>query len=75
MIDKILAAGLQGIQRGLSGAAEKVEKISRAFLPESDIDPVDPIVGLKADEHQIKASAKVIKVADDLNKSILDILA
>ncbi|MCO6429268.1 MAG: hypothetical protein J5J00_00270 [Deltaproteobacteria bacterium] len=75
MVDSILAAGLQGIQRGLAGAAEKAEQISKGFSPESDNDPTSAIIGLKLDEHQVQASAKIVQVADRLSQSVLDILA
>lgn len=67
--------GLQGIQKGLAGIAEKADKISKSFTPESTEEPSAAIVGMKLDEFQVKASAKVVKVGDDLEKTILDILA
>ena len=73
MINDILKAGLQGIQTGISRAAENAERVVRSFSPESEESPVEPLIALKQDENQVKASAKVIKVADELTKSVLDI--
>lgn len=71
----IKSLGLQGIQRGLAGIAEKADRISRAFLPENSNDPTSDIVGMKLDEHQVRASYKILKTADELEKTALDILA
>ncbi len=75
MIDEIRNTALLGIQKGLSGIAEKADKISRAYTPDSDIDVTSEIIGIKSDEFQVRANAVVIKTTDDLEKSILDILA
>jgi len=75
MVDSIMAAGLQGVQRGLEGAARHASELSQSFSADSARDPVEPIVGLKLDQLQVQASAKVIAVADSLSGSLLDILA
>jgi hypothetical protein len=75
MSNEIFQIGLSGIQRGLAGVAEKAERITRAFLPDSNEEPSDAIIGIKLDEFQTKASAKVIKTAEELQDSVLDILA
>jgi len=75
MVASIYQIGLTGVQNALQGVAEKADKISKAFQPESTEDPTDAIVGIKLDEFQYKASARIIKTADELAKSALDILA
>jgi hypothetical protein len=75
MASNIQNIGLQGIHKGLSNIAEKADRISRAFTPENTDDPTADIVAMKLDEFQVKASSKVIKVGDELEKSVLDILA
>ena len=75
MTAEIRNIALNGIQKGLSGIAEKADRISRSFVSENGEGPVNDIVGMKLDEFQVKASAKVIKTADELEKSVLDILA
>lgn len=75
MVDPILTSALIGIQKGLEGAADKVGKITRAFMPDSSGDPTESIVGLKLDQNQVKASGRVLQTAEELSKSVLDILA
>lgn len=75
MIDDIFARGLQGIQSGLSSAARYAQDASDAFGPNGDGDLAGPAIGLKLSELQVAASVKVIKTGDELNKSVLDILA
>lgn len=75
MTESIAKIGLQGMQRGLSGAAEAAERISRAFSPESTEEPTDAIVDMKVNIHQAEVSAKLIKADEELSGSILDILA
>ena len=71
----IESIGLQGVQSGLAKAAESAYKLSQSFQPESTSEPVDSIVALHQAKQQVEASAKIIKVGDQLNKSVLDILA
>ena len=75
MTSSIRSTALQGIQKGLSNIAEKADRISRAYTSENSEDPTSDIVGIKVDEFHVKANAKVIKVSDELEKSVLDILA
>lgn len=74
-IDSVLQSGLLGMQRGLSGVAEKADKLSKAFLPESQEDPISYIVGMKIDELTFKASAKVAQTSDQLSETALSLLA
>lgn len=75
MVDSIILNGLRGVQMGQASAAENADRASKAFLPEGDGDLVTPLVGLATDKVQVEASAKVIKVGEDLDRTILDILA
>ena len=75
MVDSIKQSGLKGIQAGLVQAAKYAENISTGYQPNGDGEIVDDIVGLKQAEHQVKASAKVVKVGADLDQEVLDILA
>ena len=83
-MSSIYGIGLKGIKQGLSSAADNADKLSRSFEPPSsnspslapsDSDGTDAIIGLKLAEHQVKSSAAVIKVAKELDDSVLDILA
>ena len=71
----IQAIGLQGMLQGLESAAQNAEKIPQAFQPESTADPLEPMLGLEQAKRQVEASAKVIKVGNELDKAVLDILA
>ncbi len=73
MVDSVRQAGLNGIKSGFESLAKHAEGISGAFAKGDE--PSGDIVGAKLDEHQIKASAKLIKVSESLDKAILDILA
>ncbi len=78
MVDSILRAGLSGMQTGMQNAARDAERISNSYnptAPEESTDPVEPMVSLKLDEHQVEASGKVIQVGKRLINAVLDILA
>lgn len=63
------------MQRGLESAAKHASEVTQAFTPEGSGDPTEALVGMKLDEFQVAASAKVIKTGDELQKAILDIVA
>ena len=74
MVDSIFKVGLQGIRLGQEQAAISAKRVVDSFNPESNDDPVEPLVDLKAAERQVQASTKVIKVGNEILGSILDIL-
>ncbi len=69
----VIASGLAGVQQGLADAARDASAAQEAFSTGED--PTGAMVALKRDEHLVKASAKIIRVGDELNGTILDILA
>ena len=78
MVDSIKTSALRGMQQGFENAAKDAQKINAAFStenPNDNADPVEPMIALKLDQQQVKASAKVLKTADEMDKSVLDILA
>ncbi len=75
MSESIYSIGLKGIMQGLGSAANHSMELSKAYSPQGDGDPTDAIIGLKLDQLQVKASAQVIKSAENLDDTILDILA
>ena len=77
MVDKIAASGLAGIKRGEETALRGAEKVSHAFDPnkENSDAAVEGAIELKDGERQVAASTKVVKVAEKLDKDVLDILA
>ena len=77
MIDSIIGTGLKGVQLGLQNAARDAQKVTEAFNPENPNpeEATNALVNLKLDEHQTKASSKVIQVGKKLLDSVLDIFA
>lgn len=75
----VLHTGISGIQRGIQGASEAASAIARTGIdPTNDnvtTDIADAAVSLKQNENLVKASAKVVKAADDMIGTILDITA
>ncbi len=72
-IDSIARTGLNGLKSGISQANQRASEIARAPIDEN-VDVVESIIGLKQAAVQVEASAKVVKVADELNKEVGSIL-
>ena len=72
-IDSIARTGLDGLKSGISQANQRASEIARAPVDEN-VDVVESIIGLKQAAVQVEASAKVVKVADELNKEVGSIL-
>ncbi len=66
--------GLLGMQRGLEDAEINSARVVNAFLPESTEDAVEPLVALQLDKRQVEASARVVKIGDEMLGTVLDIL-
>lgn len=75
MIDSILGNGLAGIKRGLESAGRNAQEISNALTDVGSGDVITPLTGLKLDSLQVQASASVVRIADEMQQSVLDILA
>jgi len=71
----VLAAGVQGVQTGMASASDAAGKIARLGSSEQDGDFVTPLVDLKRSELQVKASASVVKAADEMLGTLIDIKA
>ena len=74
-VNSILSTGVQGVQSGLQRANRAAGEIARAGTTEQDGDLATPIVDLKRSELQVKASAAVIKTADEVVGTLIDIKA
>lgn len=75
MISALSNSALTGIQRGLqqtTNAASNIATANRDIAPE---DLATSLTDLKLGQHQVEASAKVLKVVDQLRGSLLDIKA
>ncbi len=82
MVDSVLSVGLQGLQNGLNSARQAAEDISRATTTatstenkDSAADITAAAVELKLSERQVQASATVIKTADEVLGTLLDVNA
>jgi flagellar hook protein FlgE len=73
--NSVLSTGVQGIQSGLNRANQAAGEIARSGTTEQNGDLAKSIVDLKSSELQVKASAKVIKTADDLLGTLIDTTA
>ncbi|WP_297526770.1 hypothetical protein [Thiohalobacter sp.] len=73
-IDNAAQIGLLGIQRGMAKATQHASEIASAGLAENPnpVALVEPLVGIKAAELQVKASAEVIKAVDDMIGTLFD---
>jgi len=77
-VNAILQSGFQGIQRATEGAEKAATEIARPGSvegPAASSGVVEPIVDLKLYERSIEASAQVVKTADEVLGSLLDIMA
>lgn len=88
MVDSVMASGLQGVQRGVNNAQQAAQNIAETTTqPREQSNNVEragsderpsleeSIVELKTSERQVEASAQVVKTADDLLGTIVDISA
>ena len=71
----LLNTGVKGVQTGLASANDAAGRIARFGTTEQDGDLATPIVDLKRSELQVKASAAVIKTADEVVGTLIDIKA
>ncbi|MDB6061295.1 MAG: hypothetical protein JWM78_1398 [Verrucomicrobiaceae bacterium] len=73
-INSVLSTGVQGLQAGIQRTNQAAGTIARAGTDENS-DLTTPIVDLKRGEQQVKASAAVIKAADETIGTLIDIKA
>lgn len=71
----VIQSGLQGILNGLQRAAASAERISSGFQTEEEGEPVRSMIEFKSAERQVQASSKIIRVGNDLEQSIINLLA
>jgi hypothetical protein len=77
MSNSILSIGSSGVQAGFARANEAANNIVKAGLSSGDNlgDLASSIVDLKVSEQLVKASAQVIKTADETVGTLIDIKA
>lgn len=72
--NSLFATGVKGVQTGIAGANDAAGKIARLGTEQGG-DVATPVVELKQNELQVKASAAVIKSADEMLGTLIDIKA
>ena len=70
----VMSSGIQGLQAGMGRANQASGEIARAGTTGSG-DLAKSMVDLKVSEQQVKASAAVVKTADDMLGTLIDTLA
>lgn len=76
MIDSVIGSGLAGMQRGLVKIEQSADAIARANIPSADgstEDLAQPLLQQLDGETQVKASARVVAVADASLGALIDI--
>ena len=66
-------SGLAGIQSGMQSLNRNAAKIASADTLQSGASLTEPLVNMIRDEHQVKASAKVIEASSSMMGTLLDI--
>ena len=77
MIDRLTGPALRGVQRGLDGIRRAADDLATQPA-KSDRQPVDltrSLVALKQREHQVEASVKAVRAADQAIGTLLDVKA
>ncbi len=76
-IDGAFNNGLLGIQRGLAQTQKSANEIAGAGVSKDTTvgDVAKAVVDLRQSERQVEASAQVVKTADNLIGSLIDIKA
>jgi len=73
-VNSILATGVQGIQRGLSSARENAQEVASFGTTNQNSSLsglAEPLIGLRQDLAQVRASSEVVATVDELLSSLL----
>lgn len=78
-LDSLLTTGITGIQKGTLGMNRAAQDIAQANIPQElqsgQPDLVESLVDLQLQSHLVKASFGVVKVAEELMGTLLDMKA
>lgn len=74
-MNDISLIGLQGMQDGMTRAADAASRVVRAFSSDTPEDAVGTLLDLQASRRQFEASAAVVSTGQQLTGSLLDIFA
>lgn len=75
MVESVTSQLLSNIRGAYQRLEDSSNRISRAFTPVGDGDIVGPIQELNSAKRDVLASVKTIKVINDLEGELLDIIA
>jgi hypothetical protein len=68
-------SGLQGIQQGLNRVREGSEIFTRSVASAEESKAISSLIDIKLGELQVYSSAKVLQVGDDIQRTLLNIVA
>ena len=75
MVDSVSSSALQGIQRAQNGMQRNASNIARSNQPDNPKDMTRSLVELNQHKNAGMASMKVLKAADEMLGSLLDVKA
>ena len=75
MIDSILNTARDGMMQSLNRIEKDAVGVASGYHENSTADPVQSAVNLSIDSNSYDANAHVVKTAQQLSKSVLDLLA
>ena len=77
MINAISNSAIAGIHQGMSSMQENASQIAgvTTTASENPASLAESLIDLRANQHQVSASVKVLKAADDMIGTLLDIKA
>ncbi|HEB92419.1 MAG TPA: hypothetical protein ENI94_02935 [Gammaproteobacteria bacterium] len=67
-----LQTGIAGINNGLDGIRRSATQIAHTDNTTNPADTARALIDLRTNQHQVEASAKVVKAADEMLGSLLD---
>jgi flagellar basal body rod protein FlgG len=67
-----LNAGLAGIERGATQMVGAASRIAQVSLPEANVDLVKELVDMQQAKLQVKASAAVVRTANETIGTLID---
>lgn len=78
-IGSIMQTGLEGMRTSQNKISQSADQIVKASTLNKDTssngDIIEPIVDMKAEQHVFDASAKIVKAADEMLGTLMNIKA
>ena len=70
-----MQSALTGIHTGMNAIRQDAHVIATQSITTDSKDVTEAVIDMKANQHQVEASSKVIKVQDEILGTLLDELA